>query len=437
MKRTLLSIGATALLATSTCTMAKVAELTFAFSDDDPQFVQFIKEKSKEFSDKHDNINISVVSAGWSYTNTQLPIQLSVGEGPDLVKATGNFGEFALDMRPYMSDEESFRKLYGNNLQKLIDPEHNKGDEIFGFVASQTVNLPFVNKTLFEQAGVPIPEKGYTLAELVEASGKVAKLTDTEIPFTIDRSGHRLVGPILSDGGRFIRNGEIVFPDQATRNLFKDLKSWVDQGYFPEDMWGSAGGHQYKGMDHEFINGNAVTYFAGNWMVNPFSAKVGNFFEWELLPTPQGTESSATYTGGNFVYALKHTKHPKEVVQFIEFLGSEPVQREIAERFLLLPGIQVDDIQFQTDDENVKRSLNNALSSLNENPAIVDEVKTDLQNWYLITEAQGVMAREFTRAIVGELTLDQSLKQMKKAVAVYMKDLCRNQPDLNFCSPKG
>ncbi|MGO8119416.1 hypothetical protein AB9F43_33295, partial [Rhizobium leguminosarum] len=54
-----------------------------------------------------------------------------------------------------------------------------------------------------------------------------------------------------------------------------DLYGWTQDGSFPKEMWGAAGGTQYKNMGDELVNGNVVTYLAGNWMVNPFQKKIG------------------------------------------------------------------------------------------------------------------------------------------------------------------
>lgn len=435
MKKKLIALGTAAMLAASTQALAKVAELTFVFADDDPDYIQFMEEKTKEFSAQNKDINIKFVSSGYSYTLTQLPIQLAVGEGPDIVKATNKkLLEHALDLRPYLSDRKGFEALHGNSLKSMIEPIYHQGDEINGFVASSTVNLPFVNKTLFDQAEVPIPGEGYTLNELVEASAKVAEKTGVEVPFTMDRSGHRLMGLMLSNGSHFTKDGVMTFPDEKAKETLKEVNHWIEEGYFPKSMWGSAGGQQYVNMGNEFINGNAVTYFSGNWMVNAFDKQIGNFFEWELLPTPKGADSNVAWTGETYMIPLKRTKHPEAVTKFIEYLGSEKIQREISERFLILTGAQIEEPQFQTDNPSVMASLQNARASLTNNPDYVADLRTDILTAQVIGESQGRMIANFTRSIVGEISLEQSFKSMEKDMVLFLKDLCMNMPHLDFCS---
>jgi alpha-1,4-digalacturonate transport system substrate-binding protein len=68
-----------------------------------------------------------------------------------------------------------------------------------------TVTGPYVNKTLFEQANVPLPGPKATWDDWAEATRKVAKAT--QVPFAIasDRSGHRFAGPAISTGAKILR----------------------------------------------------------------------------------------------------------------------------------------------------------------------------------------------------------------------------------------
>lgn len=110
-------------------------------------------------------------------------MQLAVGEGPDIAKITDwQLAPYYLDMRPYMKDAEAFAKLHGSSLNQLRLPNVNDPQSINGYMASQTLNLPFVNKTLFEQAGEPLPGPTAKFSEIVEASARVAKATGVQIP---------------------------------------------------------------------------------------------------------------------------------------------------------------------------------------------------------------------------------------------------------------
>ncbi len=287
-------------LALSTAALPAFAEtITFAFTDDDPNYVATMEKLVDQFEAENKDITVDFVTAGYAQMMEQLPLQLSVGKGPDVAKITANdLLRYTADLRPYMKDPDGFAKLHGASLD-LIRTPGSASDKIGGYVASQTLNQPFVNVTLFEQAGVPLPAKGATLTEIVDASVKVAKATGVEVPFTMDRSGHRFAGPAFSYGAHFLKDGQLIFPDDGAKRYIADFYKWTQSGAFPKEMWGAAGGTRYKSMGDEFANGNVVTYLAGNWMINPFITKIGDAFDWTAIDPPCGDGGCVPMPGGD------------------------------------------------------------------------------------------------------------------------------------------
>ncbi|MBB4008801.1 ABC transporter substrate-binding protein [Allorhizobium taibaishanense] len=396
---------ALAALALSQPAMAETKTITFLFTDDDQSYVEHMAALSKEFEASHPDVKINFVSSGYEAVAKQLPVQLAVGEGPDLAKITDwQLAPFFLDMRPYMKDPDGYAKLHGDSLNQIRLPGISDPQSINGYVASQTLNLPFINKTLFEQAGEPVPGPKATLKEIVEASVRVAKKTGVQIPFTMDRSGHRFSGAAFSYGSSYVRDDKFSFPDDAAKAYIADLYSWTKDGSFPKEMWGAAGGSQYKNMGDEFVNGNVVTYLAGNWMVNPFQKKIGDAFEWTAINAPCGPAGCYAMPGATAIAAFKRTKYPEVVAQFVEFLGSEKVQRDIAENYVILTGAKIDNPQYKLTDGNAKASMAVFLANEKNVPqeARVFEKKKGGSALY-----QQIVQR-MSQLIVGELTLQQT-----------------------------
>lgn len=168
--------------------LAAKTQITFLYSDDDPELVHFMEQKVKAFSQSNERIDVNFVSTGYNALQTQLPMQLAAGLGPDIAKTTqmGLLG-YTLDLRPYLKDPAAFEKRYRAGIEKIMRVKGvHKADALPGFVASWTADLPFINVTLFEQAGVPLPQPGYTIDDLMKASKLVAEKTGVHIPFTIE-----------------------------------------------------------------------------------------------------------------------------------------------------------------------------------------------------------------------------------------------------------
>ena len=66
----------------------------------------------------------------------------------------GGLAKFYLDLSPYLSDTGYWEDNFGPFLNWLRLPEDNAS--IPGFMTQLTVTGPYVNRTLFEQAGVDL-----------------------------------------------------------------------------------------------------------------------------------------------------------------------------------------------------------------------------------------------------------------------------------------
>jgi len=408
------SLFVVATVCAASAAFAEQKTITFLFTDDDQSYVEHMASLSREFEASHPDVKINFVSSGYDAVGKQLPVQLAVGEGPDLAKiADWQLAPYYLDMRPYMQDPEAFAKLHGASLDLLRLPGINDPQSINGYIASQTLNLPFINKTLFEQADEPLPAPGATLKDIVEASARVAKATGAQIPFTLDRSGHRFAGSAFSYGATFIKDGKFTFPDDAARSYIADLYQWTQDGSFPKEMWGAAGGSQYKNMGDEFVNGNVVTYLAGNWMVNPFQNKIGDAFEWTAVSAPCGAAGCYAMPGATAIVGFKRTKYPEVVGEFIEFLGSEKVQREIAESYVILTGARIDDVSYKLTNASAKASM----AVFADNQKNIPDSAIELIRTKGSTAMFQQIVQRMSQLIVGELSLDETYKALETDIA--------------------
>ncbi|MBP8292534.1 MAG: carbohydrate ABC transporter substrate-binding protein, partial [Caldilineaceae bacterium] len=130
-----------------------------------------------------DNPDIKVVIDTVDYANgiqQTLPIQLEAGEGPDMARVTqlGIISQYMLDLRPYLSNPEYWEENFGPFLKWMqTDPD---GNAIPGYMTQLTVTGPFINRTLFEQAGVAVPSDSsdqVTWQEWADAARQVAEAT--------------------------------------------------------------------------------------------------------------------------------------------------------------------------------------------------------------------------------------------------------------------
>ena len=108
----------------------------------------------ERFEEQNKDIKVVLDQVPFKAINENLPVQLAAGQGPDIARVAdlGGVARYMLDLRPYLKDPAYWETNFGPFLDWMRLP----GDttSIPGFMTQLTVTGPFVNKTLFEQAGV-------------------------------------------------------------------------------------------------------------------------------------------------------------------------------------------------------------------------------------------------------------------------------------------
>lgn len=161
---------------------AGVTELRITWYDDGNEGA-VLRDLLDRFEAENPDIKVVVDTVAYASGILQtLPIQLEAGEGSDMARVTqlGILSQYMLDLRPYLSDPAYWEANFGPFLKWMqTTPD---GDAIPGFMTQLTVTGPFINRTLFEQAGVPVPSDSsdqVTWEEWAEATRQVAAATDT------------------------------------------------------------------------------------------------------------------------------------------------------------------------------------------------------------------------------------------------------------------
>ena len=129
--------------------------------------------------------------------------------------------KYYLDISAFVKDAKYWEANFGATLPWLRPAAGDKG--IYGFMSQLTMTGPYVNKTLFEQAKVPMPGPKATWEEWADATRKVAKANQMPAAMAWDRSGHRFAGPAIGYGAKiFDAKGDLQLDDgyKAAVNKF-------------------------------------------------------------------------------------------------------------------------------------------------------------------------------------------------------------------------
>ncbi len=315
--------------------VAEPVELRFTYYADGVE-ADVMQPLVDKFMSENPNITVILDVVPYQTIDEQLPVQVDSGEGPDLARIT-NFGAYRgklLDLRPLLADSA----YYEANFPAPILDALGFG----GYPDALTITGPYVNKTLFDQAGIALPGEGTTWEEWTDLTIQVAEATGVQYAISIDRTGHRFAGPAMSMGATLINaDGNFTVDTPGFRAFAEIVKGWFDDGITPQEVW--LGAEPVNSCITAFKSGQLVMCMSGSWQINGLANDVGDAFDWVVVPNPTGAGGSTGIAGGSAVVGFAGTQHPQEVARLIEFLiqaenysafsagtSSLPAQSEVA-----------------------------------------------------------------------------------------------------------
>jgi alpha-1,4-digalacturonate transport system substrate-binding protein len=405
MKKTrwLVALAASASMATTAFAQTELRMLWYSDGNEG----EVMQDLLTRFESENPDIKVVLDNVAYDVILNSLPVQLEAGQGPDLARVTNlkALSQHWLDLRPLLSDPGYWDANFADYLDWM---RPDGSDAITGFMTQLTVTGPYINKTLFDQAGVEALGDKATWDEWVEAAKKVAADQGVPIALGWDRSGHRLAGPAASMGAKYIgEDGKPAVIDDGFKAMTERIAKWHEEGTMPKEVWGGVAGRTYKALNEEFANSNVVMYESGSWQIGQFANTIGDAFDWWAIPNPCGPAACTGLPGGAAVVAVKYTQHPEEVAKLMEWLASEPVMKEFAERTLFIPGhrgLAEQGLQFQTDNPSAKRALDVFVAET----AKFAPVAKQLPAYQWADAIYGATITRMGQVVAGEITLEDA-----------------------------
>lgn len=381
---------------------------------DDGNEGEVLRDLLDAFEADNPDITVEIDTVPYSAILENLPLDLAAGEGPDMARVTdlGGLAEFYLDMSPHLSDTAYWEDNFGPFLEWLRVP----GDDssIPGFMTQLTITGPYINRTLFEQAGVAVPSDEsmeVTWEEWAAAATEVAEALDIPYPMAMDRSGHRFAGPAISMGAMYFDDeGHPTVTDDGFRSMAEIFVNWHLDGTMHPEKWPLSDG--YAGANEEFANAELVFYMSGSWQVGQFSEQIGDAFDWQAIPNPCGEGGCTGMPGGAALVGIATTEHPEEVARVMEYLSSTEVLEEFSARTLFIPGhagLAESGVEFATDLDLAKDALSVFVSQV----GTLEQTAFDLQAYTFNRAVFDASRDRLTQVMVGELTLDEAIERIQ------------------------
>ncbi|WP_232549699.1 ABC transporter substrate-binding protein [Propioniciclava soli] len=208
-----------------------------------------------------------------------------------------------------------------------------------GFVYSVPTDVTavglYLNKTLFDQAGVAYPTEDvdvWSWDEFVDSVRQVQAATGASYGMAMDRSSHRLKSFLYEFGSTLFQpNAEGVFEtNDATSTALEYFHNLNDDTFMPRSVWLSeADGNAL------FKSGDVVSYYSGSWQIADFAENIADF-EWVSVYTPRQPTQAVQYGNAASIVVFEGDQ-ADAAYDFVNWLYQTENYRELAETSGFLP----------------------------------------------------------------------------------------------------
>ena len=416
---TLRLVTAASIAALCQAAPALAVDLGFMISDVDGK-ANIIVEFAERYKQTHPDVNITLNTVGYNVIREQLPVQLEAGTGPDLAFVTdlGGLNPYYVDLTPYV-DANTWEKEYG-----AVLPWYRAGKPggIYGFHTEMTVTGPYVNLTMFEEAGVDIPAPGATWEDWAEATRQVMKNTGSYAGMVMDRSGHRFAGPAMSYGAKYFSADGTLVIDEGYETFARMLVEWHKEGLMPPDVWPAVSGSKYANGNEMFFSQDVPFYMSGSWNTGNVQKNVGDSFDWSVVPVPCGPAGCGVMPGGAGLVAFKSGNAEKEAAAagFVAWMGEVEQAREWYTRTYAIPAsatLQSEGLDYAS--AGAGEQVANGLKAFTQMAAVAAEQTPQayqLQGSPIGFKIYNSTVEYLAAALNGDLTVDEALDKIREAV---------------------
>ncbi|WP_327699496.1 extracellular solute-binding protein [Streptomyces sp. NBC_00459] len=281
---------------------------------------------------KETGVDLKLVNIPYDGYTTKLHNAAQANSLPDVAAVP------ALD--PIWSNKLIDLKAIANNATNKINANFLAKDssgKVLAIPSDVTASGMFINKTLFEKAGVSFPTspaKTWTWTDFIKAADTVREKTKAKYSLTFDQSPSRLRAMVYEMGGQYVHaddSGKFSV-DEATKKAVNTFVGWNDDKTMPKSVWTS--GADPSAM---FQSGDVVAYWSGVWQVPAFADSIKNF-EWASVPTPaQPVQASDVNSGGLTVGFNNNADASAAATKFLSWLYEPAHYKTLCEASGFLP----------------------------------------------------------------------------------------------------
>jgi len=283
-------------------------------------------------------VYVEVTDVPYSDLETKITTAVQADDAPDVARISGvnpDWSDYLMDLSDIAEESKTIETM----------TVKNENETVQAIPTDLTAVGMFINKDLFEEAGITYPtseEDIWTWDEFLNSVDEVVGNTDARFGFVMDGSDHRLRAFIYQFGGQdFFLNEEgtsYTTDDKSVEavELFYELNN---NGTLPKSVW--TANEDPAAM---FKSGQIPAYMSGSWQIKDFSENVA--FDWQAVYMPY-EEVRATNMGGNFMVGFENGSNPEGGRDFIEWLYEPENYKQLATYAGYMPALEDIEIEYE------------------------------------------------------------------------------------------
>lgn len=306
----------------------------------------YINEAIARFEDANPGIKVEYFEEEGKKSTELLTATGMAGSGPDVIGLWGgtnvlNVKDILLPLNDFFTEEEM---------------EQNKGWEFhmedgnyYGCPITTQVSTIYINKSLFEQAGVDPSEYDGTYDSFFQLCEKIknAGIVPLCLGVADGWANSFLEGSLYSSQ---VADAESEFKEMAKGNsnfadneelitAFKAVQDLYSNGFFNDDV----ATINFDEATTKFAAGEAAMYCTATWDVTSLENIFGE--DLGVIPMPSISADSVNFgttiggQGVNAVCVTNYSEHPEEAMRLLKFLRSYEEEKERFKKTGQLPSI--------------------------------------------------------------------------------------------------
>ncbi len=375
-----------------------------------PKFTSYFQDLIVKFEQVNPGIKVKWVDVPWSGMESKILAAMQAKTAPDVVNLNPDFAAQLAAKNAWLELDSKLDNGEGKQYLPGMWKANSLGGKSFGLPWYITTNITIYNQELFKKAGITQPPKTYQ--ELAQVAKQIKEKTGKYAFFTtlVPEDANDVLESLVQMGVELVNaDGQAAFDTTAGQNAFQYWVELYKQGLLPKEILTQ--GHK-QGMQL-YQSGEIALLSAGAPAVNdiaknaPKIAKVS-----AIAPQISGQTGKISVAVMNMVVP-RTTKNPDAAVKFALFVTNAANQLAFANSSDTLPS-QVQAIaDYQTKMKNAEKSPLAqgkviSASQLNKAEVLIPPMKD-------IGALKKAIYENLQAAMVGEKTVDQSIKQAAKS----------------------